>query len=391
VKVVGGVYREECLVAYWQRIFGSGGRATAALGALSPGLELHSYASLAVDDDIRHSIAAFGAQTNLTCTESDICFRYLHPMGIPTIGGVEAQDLPPLVAQDDTVLRFGLYEGTAQVEGERVVYDPQNWTQALTFAEGGSRAGTLAVVLNQDELELSTRMHGSNAVEELVRQTGADVVVVKRGPLGALVCQGSDVTPIPAFRTANVFKIGSGDVFSAHFAFEWGESKRSAVDAALIASRRVASYVETRDLQSDDNVSPAAPIYAAEVGSIYLAGPFFTLSQRWLIEEARACLRKMAVGVFSPVHDVGVGGSPSHIAERDLTGLRECGAVLALIDGEDPGTMFEIGYARDRAIPVVALSEAPRAHALTMLQGTGCQIVTDFTSAVYHAVWAACR
>jgi nucleoside 2-deoxyribosyltransferase len=63
--------------------------------------------------------------------------------------------------------------------------------------------------------------------------------------------------------------------------------------------------------------------------------------------------------------------------------------MIAIVDGEDAGTLFEIGYARDRGIPVVVLSENPRPEAMTMLEGSGCRITHDLASAVYHAVWAA--
>ena len=52
----------------------------------------------------------------------------------------------------------------------------------------------------------------------------ADVVVVKRGCSGATVHRpGRDPVAVPAYRSARVFKIGSGDVFSAAFAHHWGE------------------------------------------------------------------------------------------------------------------------------------------------------------------------
>lgn len=94
---------------------------------------------------------------------------------------------------------------------------------------------------------------------------------------------------------------------------------------------------------------------------------------------------------FSPIHDVGAYGGSDYIASKDLDGLRSCNTVLAVIDGEDAGTLFEVGYARSLGIPVVALAEAPRPESLTMLAGTGCTITDDFTTAIYGAIWSSLR
>ena len=338
------------------------------------------------------SMNAFGVHAHLTEIEADIAFTYFHPLSTPDLHGASAKSSNLLRVSGETILRFGFVEGDALVDGERVVHDPQNWRDALTFCHNGSRATALAVVLNEVELKRSTGLTGASAVQMLLDKTGASVAVVKRGPHGAAVFEAGGIrSNVPAFRTPVVFKIGSGDVFSAHFAYEWAERRRPAADAALAASRAVARYVATRDIQASGagEEFPTAPV--GEPGRIYLAGPFFTLSQRWLVEEARDAFMRLGAPVFSPLHEVGTGGGPTQIAKLDLEGLRGCRAMLALIDGEDAGTLFEIGYARDRGIAVIAFSEAPRPESLTMLEGSGCSIVTDFTSAVYQTVWAACE
>src|SRR5207237_4443331 len=101
---------------------------------------------------------------------------------------------------------------------------------------------------------------------------------------------------------------GSGDVFSAVFAYCWGERNLSPPDAALAASAAVAEYVETRSLplselpSADDRESYFRDSIQPNV---YLAGPFFDLSQRWLIEECLSLLESLGAEVFSPLHDVG--------------------------------------------------------------------------------------
>jgi nucleoside 2-deoxyribosyltransferase len=95
----------------------------------------------------------------------------------------------------------------------------------------------------------------------------------------------------------------------------------------------------------------------------------------------------MGVAVFSPLHDVG-RGSASEVARKDLEGLDACDAVLAVLNGGDTGTIFEIGYAIARSKPVVALAQNVRPEDLKMPEGTGCHIAGDFVTAIYQAVWS---
>ena len=101
----------------------------------------------------------------------------------------------------------------------------------------------------------------------------------------------------------------------------------------------------------------------------------------------RACLYAQDLEVFSPYHDVGTGTNSTTIAEADLRGLDDCDLVFAILDGHDPGTIFEIGYARAKGKPVVILLGSSESTHLTMFKGTGCRVFNDLTSAVYAATW----
>jgi nucleoside 2-deoxyribosyltransferase len=120
--------------------------------------------------------------------------------------------------------------------------------------------------------------------------------------------------------------------------------------------------------------------------SIYLAGPFFTTSQRWLIAEAYRILTDFGLAVFSPFHDIGLG-SPAKVVHQDLNGLDASSLVYAIVDGIDPGTLFEIGYARAKGIDVVALAESHSGESLTMLFGSQCRVYRDFAASLYECCW----
>jgi nucleoside 2-deoxyribosyltransferase len=121
-------------------------------------------------------------------------------------------------------------------------------------------------------------------------------------------------------------------------------------------------------------------------GIVYLAGPFFDLAQRWIIEEARTLLISLGATVFSPIHEVGPGPA-SVVAPEDIAGLEKSDVVFAVLSGLDTGTIFEVGYAIKKGMPVVGLAQNVKEEDLKMMEGTGCEIVDDFASGLYRAVW----
>ena len=62
-------------------------------------------------------------------------------------------------------------------------------------------------------------------------------------------------------------------------------------------------------------------------------------------------------------------------------------SVLALIDGADVGTIFELGYAHAKGIPVVAFAQSMNEEDMKMIVGSGAHVVSDFTTAVFMTAW----
>ena len=209
-------------------------------------------------------------------------------------------------------------------------------------------------------------------------------------------CSGnnSNARVFVAFKTSRVWPIGSGDVFASIFAWEWGESRRDPVEAAQIASRSTAYYCDTQTLplplsEELPRFDPVQPREHDQVPpNVYLAGPFFTSSQRWLVNQMRSCLADQGLKVFSPFHDVGLGVAED-VVPKDIEALKACSAMLAILDGLDSGTLFEVGYARALNIPVVGIVQAESEESMKVVAGTGCRLCDDIASAVYHTTWAA--
>lgn len=390
--IVGGVYAERCLEPVWGEVYGSAGRAAAALSGAVPDAKVVTYRSALLRDGLENLDSAYGLTITGPETPFSITFDYTHSLAVPRITprpDAIAQQ-PPLAIEDDVVLRFGMLEGTARIAAKRAVYDPQSAFDPRPFSENGSRADELALILNRREATcLTGEDDPARAAAALLARGDAQAVVIKMGGRGALAATSAGSAHVPAYRSASVFKLGSGDVFSAAFTLFWAIEGRSAADAADLASRATSRYCETMSLpiaMPDDLVDREPAPVRSSPGRIYIAAPFFNLAELWLVGELRDQLLANGVGVFSPYHDIGLG-SAEFVAPLDLKAIDDCEAVLAVLNGSDTGTIFEIGYATAKGKPVVALAQNMRHEDLKMPVGSGCLIVTDVVSAIYQAVW----
>jgi nucleoside 2-deoxyribosyltransferase-like protein/pfkB family carbohydrate kinase len=388
--VAGGVYVERCMEPEWQQVFGSAGRAAIALVPAFGEVTLMTSATEGMRRRVDALAAVYGFVAQCADSSVAIAFDYVHPLAVPLISPppntVERQ--PPLKANADIVLRFGMLETDVIVDAEIAVYDPQSAFTPERFHANGSRARRFAVVLNGFEAAALTKQSSvEDAARQILSEDGAEVVVVKRGSRGAVVATVDGIETVPAYRSESVWSIGSGDIFAAAFTFFWGRTGLPPREAADLASRAVSVYCESRSMPLLDpaELSDRVPV-TWKAGRVYLAGPFFNLAQRWLIEEARNAFQAQGLQVFSPLHDVGPG-TAAQVAPADLEGLCKCDRMLALIDGADVGTIFEVGYARARDLPIVAFAQAMPPEDLKMIVGSGVRVVADFTTAIFQTAW----
>lgn len=398
LKIAGGVYREICQFPERREILGSGGRAAACLGELAVDIELHAFMPQESEREVRLNLANYNFKLFLSPTKNFISFRWLHGLASPQQEPLLSVDdkIESFEISGDLVLRFGMVEGNAVVDADVAVYDPQAPLYARYFTDNGSRANKLAYVINSVEARLLTESDNPYDQLDIIHlRENASVVVLKQGPHGALVSDGKSVRRIPCYKTENVWSIGSGDVFSATFTYFWGVVGMAADESAHRASLATAFYCNSAYLplprDFDNAVQPPACVPTTRMGeqrTIYLAGPFFTIAQRWLVDNLRETFLKLNINVFSPIHDAGEGDADI-VAKEDLRGLDRCDVLFAICDGLDAGTIFEVGYAVATKKPVVAFTQVENKSDLTMLIGTGCVIEADLDTAIYKAIWIA--
>lgn len=376
MDIVGGLYQELCETPAWDAVFGSGGRAAAALAGISPSIRLHTYVAPGLGSAAVDALRCAGVRVEASPRATNIIFSYLHPLSTPHIEPPVARipQSPPLLVTGEAVLRFGLLEGDAIVEADRAVFDPQTVRRPASFRANGSRAGHLALVLNEGELRAVVQdgdLH--SAARKVMADEQAEVLVLKRGVRGALIFEGErDPYAVPAYRSSAVFKIGTGDVFSAWFAHLWAERGISAVEAADRASRAVAAYVQSRTLPPPE-VDLVALTIGDRPGRVRLEGSPTTLGRRFVLEETRYILNQMGLVVESP----GLDDLPTQWETADAT--------LILAEATDPDDLKRILVAA-AGRSIIALDET---RCLRNGDGTDVDLCGDFTSAIYRTAWAA--
>lgn len=400
ITVVGGSYGEECCFPRSVVSRGSGMRAALVLAGLGDKVTLNTAHGPVLGADFADLCRLKGIALQAATASSDLWFRYRHPLAKPDI----YPSIPPNVSGQgevtaDCAIVFGMIEGRPRVMSKRAIYDPQDGFRARRFTENGSLTDELVVLASLSEgRALTGKWSAEDIADDLLADSSIFAAVIKCGPQGAFVATEAERKWVGSFPTTRMWKIGSGDVFSAAFAHKWFVESGTVLDAACFASRMVAEYVSTRMEAFDADrmkliradaaeaeVTVERPMLRADA-RVYLAGPFFTTGQQWLVDEARSAFQELGFAVFSPIHDVGEG-PPNEVGPADIFALENSQLVYALLDGTDAGTVFEVGYARARDIPVVCLAESVEPRSLTMLLGSGCEIFDDFATSIYAGCW----
>ena len=392
VDVVGGVYGEGCTFPHWQQIYGSAGRAAAGLAPHVDTVRLHTVIPTEQSKCITPIFESFGVDVASKPGEQFIGFDYLHCLADPVITPhrtvIRTQETFHVDAK--VAILFGMMECAPTVDAEICVYDPQSPVNPQGFRNTGSKAKHLAFTANAGEIKVLTGKGLNEGAQDLLKSEGAEIVLAKCGLDGVLVFDSTgQIGAVPSYKTNNVFTIGSGDVFVAAFALAWGIHGEDPIQAADYASKAAAQYVETSALpiQSFEAAkrTPREPVVLAG-GHIYLAGPFRELGQRVIVNEVRKLLGILGMTVFSPVHDIGHGPA-ENVVKQDLEALNNCDAVLAILNGSSPGTVFEVGYAAAKTKPIFCIAQNMRTNDMKFPIGVGCVIHNDFVSALHLLAW----
>lgn len=385
--VVGGTYLEHCQTPYRNRIMGSGLRAACALSAVDTDLRLYSSIDEHNCESAEITAGSFSFNISWTKRSKPVQFMYFTPLFSPALIGHDASSGQLDVEECQAALVFGMTETTATVSSDFLIFDPQH---ARSFNPAQFKCKHLAIVANVGEtMNIGESSDIRTAGKNVIAKFKAEAVITKLGARGVLVTTSKYQDEIGPHPTQSVMPIGSGDVFSAAFAWVWANSGADAIEAARVGSAATAQYVSTETLPIPRDVLVGEsflepPIEPRDV-EVYLAGPFFSLSELWLVDNLYLEMSNLGARIFSPYHHVGKGGL--EVAQKDIEGLRKCNSVLALLDNLDAGTLFEVGWAIKAGIPVVGYASKLQDEANKMLCGSGVEWHNDLSSAVYRSIW----
>lgn len=372
--IAGGTYIEECLVPPSETLLGSGGR---AFLALKPLLHLQFHTFFPDPEDVRLN---FGSDAITHVSKAAVTFRYSHPLAKPElIGSVDARSELISIA-GASVLRFGCVEGDFVINADAAVYDPQG--SGDLFRKNGSQAKRLGMVLNEREaIDLTGAAEPEVAAMALLELEQAETVVIKRGAAGCIVASGTrPIARVPAFRTSRVWKIGSGDVFSATFSYYWMVRGLEPEQAALLASRQTADYVQTRIVGRLIEPPAAEPVICdPSTLSVLVVADLETMANQWVATQAKLALEALGalrVDVLEPFQ-----------SEQLLDVLGGYDALLLLPSRRYglAGRTAEVAVAR--AIPnVIFCDECELSEKLSQ---DGFNPYDEFAGSIYNVLWSS--
>lgn len=396
ITIVGGTYNEVCLEPPFRETLGSGLRACKVMLSLEPDLHLnyHTFLQKELSSYLHSFIDVYNNfKPSYTQIDQNILFYYDYPLSYPHIfprmDTINVND-NFLDVKGENILVYGFIEGNSKVDGNMVVYDPQS-PNPKSFHEYGSSAKKLTIVLNWNEAKALSKFDShKDIVSYFFDKEKADVLILKRGAKGADIYNrnGNEIN-VPVYKTDSVWSIGSGDVFVAIYSYYWFKGIDE-FEAAKKASYATAEYCNSRSYEFENfenniDIKPLV-INKEPSGQVYIAGPFFTFAQRWLIDRIRRDLKEMGLVVFSPLHDVGYGDQ-NEVALKDVQAIDKSKLIFAVLDGLDSGTIFETGYAASKGIPIIGFVQNESSDSLTMLNYADCELVNDLTTAIYKAYW----
>jgi sugar/nucleoside kinase (ribokinase family)/nucleoside 2-deoxyribosyltransferase len=420
VVVIGGIFREQLPPADRpvRRIGGSGFVAALTAAALGAKVSLVSYVG---EHDARAALAPLrraGVDTSaveiLPGVSGIFSLTDLIDRSAPRPSYRPAEAVPSLppavehVTKAPVVLAFGFPD-----------FDPMTWITAAVRPGGTllwDRQGWLSRNINRlqlDELPVATRIYLANLeemraeanreryVEALAEQpaAGFDAALIKCGRWGTVAITSANRELVPAFLATPASVIGSGDCFAGAVAARLAQGDSlgqaahvGAASASLFVERQsntpspaladgVAEVLKTRSRCAVDPV-------AVENLSVYLAGPWFTTGESLLIGELEAVLENLGLTVISPRRDIGqLPQNPTReeilaIGREDYAAVDECALVVAVLDGDDPGTLMEVGYAAKAGKPIIGLSSLPDVVPQPMRDAANVRVTASITGVV---------
>lgn len=248
-----------------------------------------------------------------------------------------------------------------------VFIDPKTNDKSISAAKGLLKYITVLLVNEEEAFKITETNDLTQAINALLN-CGSEYTVLKRGHLGSILISKEGITHYPAYKSKVMCTLGSGDVFAGALTTTFLRTKdihysmriATCVAANFIESFEVESIVTRAGVEEDILYRELRTSHTSDK-FIYLAGPFFNEQQILWLELVCNSLENASFKVISPSRENGIitmntsFEERKEIFEKDINLLEKANIVVALLDNDDPGTIFEIGYAFQKNIPIFAL------------------------------------
>ncbi|GFD91396.1 hypothetical protein KUL156_29500 [Alteromonas sp. KUL156] len=394
ITVVGGTYREIDYDDITLEIYGSGFRGTKFLLENKCSVNFFTAGNKETSRFLEENKKVYDG-FKFECTDYNelITFKYNFAVDQPIIypNILNISKSKKINVNGKNVVAYGMLETDFEIEADKVVYDPQTSIKPIIFSEIG-KAKELVYIVNMNEARSIASSSNIEKIKEyFFKSEKAKALIVKNGPYGATLFYNNKEIIIPAYITENVNKIGSGDIFTSSFGYYWMEKKLSLEESAKNASKSTAFYCDKKvymditDNMSNFNYKEFNYKDLSEK-QVYLASPFFSISELILIDKIRTAFLSFGVKVFSPFHDIGLGDEEI-IAKKDIDGIEKSDMIFLVLDNLDSGTLIESGYSLAKGKKMIGYHRTCDEKKLLMLKPSKLKVYKHLTTAMYQTIW----
>ncbi|WP_452227373.1 PfkB family carbohydrate kinase [Lacinutrix cladophorae] len=394
INVIGGSYREINFDDISMEIFGSGFRAAKFLLENKSSVNFITSGNAEIVKFLKENQKVY-SKLKFECHSYDelITFQYNfaldEPSIFPSLLNIKKTKAWEFVGDD--LIAFGMLESDYKIDCKRVVYDPQTSIKPKRFSELGKTKELVYIINRNEAYSISSKDNIDDIRKYFFKEEKVTAFIIKNGPYGATLYTKSDELHIPCYITDNVYKIGSGDIFTASFGYYWMSKNLSVEDSALLASKSTAVYCDKKAyIDCTNNFEFTYEEYKAKnltKKQVYLASPFFALSELMLVDKIRDALISFGVRVFSPFHDIGLGEEIS-IAKKDIEGIKNSDVIFVVLDNLDSGTLIESGFSLANGKTIIGYHRTCDENKLLMLKPGNFTTNSNLTTALYKTIWS---
>ncbi|WP_379142590.1 PfkB family carbohydrate kinase [Paenibacillus sp. sgz500992] len=259
----------------------------------------------------------------------------------------------------------------AYEKGIPVFLDPKTNNKSISSARNLLKYTTILLVNEEEAFQITSTNNLKEAIEALLH-CGSKYTILKRGHHGSILISKDGILNFPAYQSKVRCTLGSGDIFAGALAatylrtqdIDYSIKISTCVAANFIESFETESIINRAGVEQDILIREYR-LSTTLKKAIYLAGPFFSEQQLIWLNLVCNSLKNAGFQVLSPSSENGIITKDTtfeerkHIFNQDIKLLEEAEFMVALLDHDDPGTFFEIGYAFKKKIPVFALKTSP--------------------------------